>query len=606
MQFLPLLLIGLVALASSASAPVGAPEGSLLERISQASFEGRGVGTEGLSRARELLVAELKRQGLEPGFDVKDRQGGVQRSFTQPFRVFVGNKLGPGNRLTGAREGEFIPVAFSKSGAVENRPLVFVGFGISLRGSGSSVIYDDYEGLDVKDKIVVALLGDPAIGAAESVFRNPAYYHYSQPLYKVQNAEMHGAAGIILVKDPLSWQAGVEPPLRFQARQGGGAVSGLLAVQAKSRLVEELLGASLRSLQEEIARKQKPVSFVAEKPANLAVDMTRELGDVENVGAWIPGKDPSVAHEVVVIGAHYDHLGFGGDSSMDPNGVGHVHPGADDNASGVEGVMQIATRIAREGANRRSVLALFFSAEEVGLVGSAKFVEALPLPEGAKIVAMINLDMIGRLQDNKLSALALKSGKEFDALIENTNAAFGFHLLKGDSGFGSSDHASFLAAKIPSLFFTTGAHQDYHRPSDTSEKIMWDGLLRVASFAHAVWGRIDGAAAAPTYDPASEETNQPPRQGRGYGVYFGSVPEFEQGEREGVLLQGVRPGSPAERAGLRAGDVLVALGEIKIKNLSDMVFALRYYRPNEEVVVAWIRNGERQEGRTILLAREGQ
>ena len=572
--------------------------------LSSLEFEGRGVGTKGLEKARDLLVSEYKRIGIVPAFKVKDRASdALLPSYTQELRVFVGNELAPGNSFADAPSAEFIPLAFSKSGQLKQVEVVFVGFGISVRQAGD-FIYDDYDGQNVKGKIVIAFQGDPGTGNRDSKFRNPAYYHYSSPLYKVQNAELHEAAGIILVRDPLSLAGNAEPPLQFQSRQGGGSSFSLLVGQSSLKYMETFLGKSLKDIQDKIAKNQKPFSFSAERKADLRVNLIRNLGNVENVAAFIPGTDPNYEKQVIVIGAHYDHLGYGGDSSMDHDAVGKVHPGADDNASGVQAVLHIAEKLKNEKTNRHPILLVLFTAEEIGLLGSKYFTENLPLPPEAKISAMINLDMVGRLDKNKLSVLALRSAKEFDSLIGDVNKKFNFEILKGDSGFGSSDHANFLQMKIPTLFFTTGAHEDYHRPSDTFDKINQAGMEKVEGFVLATLHSIDALPNGPTYDPSSEDTLEPPRQGRGYGVYFGSIPEFKQSEIEGVLLQGVRAGSPAEKVGLKSGDILTGLGEIKIKNLYDLVFALRFYRPNEEVDVNWIRGKEKMSGKTILKSRE--
>ncbi|HEY8279350.1 MAG TPA: M28 family peptidase [Bdellovibrionota bacterium] len=578
------------------------PRIALLERLASPEMEGRGVGTAGLGKACDLLVDRFKASGLKPAFVPKEGPA----SYLQEFRVFVGNELGSGNAFFGKGAPDFIPLAFSRSGELAASSLVFAGFGISLRGeNGAPSAYDDYAGLDVHGKIVLVLTGDPGTGNRDSLFRNPAFYTYSTPMYKVQNAQLHGAAGIVLVRDPLSL-SGPEPSLRFQPRQGGGATSEILAGQISISFADILLGASgkLRSLQEKIAKEQKPSSLVLEGQGSFKVALTRQLGAVQNVAAVIPGNEPLLAKEYIVIGAHYDHLGYGGDNSLDPDGLGKIHFGADDNASGVQAVVDIAERIHLFGA-RRPVLVVLFSAEEVGLLGSAEFVNHLPIPESASVVAMINLDMVGRLQQNRLSVMGLKSAKEFSDLVDRANMDAGFVLAKGDSGFGSSDHASFLRAKIPSVFFTTGAHGDYHRPSDIAEKIEAAGLERVEEIAYSLWREIDERAEAPTYDPSRETPDQPPRDGRGYGAYFGSIPDFEQGELAGVLLQGVRPDSPAAKAGLQTGDILTGLGEINVRNLQDLVFALRYYRPNEEVLVRWQRQGKEMSAEAVLQERSG-
>lgn len=569
-----------------------------LERLASREFEGRGVGTHGLDLARDLLVDRLQAAGIEGGIVGKDGQ----RSHLEEFRVFVGNELGAGNGFAGAAAGEFVPLAFSKSGSLTDAALTFVGFGITLRESGDFQ-YDDYAGLDVKGRVVIALLGDPGTGNKDSAFRNPAFFHYSSVMYKVQNAERHGAAGIILVRDPLSLGGDAEPALQFQSRQGGGATSEILAGQISIAFGEKLLGRELLTLQQQIASSQTPASFELGARASFGVDLRRQVGQVQNVIGFIPGTDASVSSEYIVLGAHYDHLGFGGDHSMDPNGTGQVHAGADDNASGVQAVLHLAQQIKAAGGIRRPVVVAFFSAEEVGLLGSKEFTQAMPLPEGARAVAMINLDMVGRLSNNRLTVLALKSAPEFSPAIDEVNKEFQFDLARGDSGFGSSDHANFLQAKIPALFFTTGTHADYHRPSDTAEKINRAGLERIENFVLAVLRRLD-AGAAPTFDPKGVDPEQPPREGRGYGVYFGSVPDFEQQGNEGVLLTGVNPGSPAALAGLQAKDILTGLGEIRVKNLYDLVFALRFYRPNEEVEVRWVRAGVAMAAKTTLRRRE--
>ncbi|MGZ3693257.1 MAG: M20/M25/M40 family metallo-hydrolase [Bdellovibrionota bacterium] len=595
---IPFLSILVLSAGLSYSALSGAWNMDELKLLSSPEFEGRGVGTKGLEKARDLLVARLQALGIEGG--IVDKDG--NRTYLEPFRVFVGNELGADNHFADSNSAEFMPLAFSHSGSVPKAQLVFVGFGISLRET-DSFAYDDYSGMDVKDKIVVALLGDPGTGNKESPFRNPAYYTYSSAMYKVQNAERHGAAGIVLVRDPLSLDNGVEAKLQFQPRQGGGATSDILAGQASIAFVQKMLGRNLLEIQRGIAASQKPNSFAVESQTNMSIDLQRQLGDVQNVVGFIPGNDPAVANEYLVLGAHYDHLGYGGDFSMDPNGAGKIHPGADDNASGDQAVLHLAEQIKNHGGNRRGLVVIFFTAEEIGLLGSRQFTETLPLPEGAHAVGMINLDMVGRLNNNRLTVLALKSSPGFSDLVDSVNKDFSFDLARGDSGFGSSDHASFLAISIPSLFFTTGTHEDYHRPSDTSDKINGPGMERVEQFVHGIWNGLDQGA-APVFDPKGLDPETPPREGRGYGAYFGSVPDFEQGPIDGVLITGVNKGSPAEKSGLQAKDLLVGLGEIKIKNLYDFVFALRFYRPNEEIEVRWLREGVAMSGKTTLKPRE--
>jgi len=599
---LPAMAVLLLVSGAFAPSAAVAPGIELLNTLASPDFEGRGVGTAGLDKARDLIQTRLAGAGLLPAFPGRE---GQPASYLQELRVFIGNDLLPGNAFFGRGDPSFIPLAFSRSGAIENAGLVFVGFGISLRPQAGRPDYDDYAGLDVKGKIVVAMTGDPGTGNPSSFFRDSSLHSYSTPIYKVQNAELHGAAGIVLVRDPLSLSGqGGEPALRFQPRQGGGAATGVLAGQISRVFAETLLGRDLRALQERIASTQRPASFAVDARGGMRVALDRRMGAVQNVAGLVPGTDPALAREFLVVGAHYDHLGYGGDHSHDPDGIGHAHPGADDNASGVQAAVSLAERVRRAGGGRRPLLVVLFTAEESGLLGSQHFVENPPLPEGARIVGMINLDMIGRLERNKLNVIDAGSALELPGLVERANREAGFFdLAMASSSFGSSDQASFLRKKIPAVFFTTGAHRDYHRPSDTAEKINAQGVARVEELTFALWRAIDSAAAPLTYDPASETPEQPPREGRGYGAYFGSVPEFEQGAHEGVLLQGARPGSPAEEAGLRAGDVLNGIGEIRVRSLQDLVFALRFYRPNDEIVVRWMRGGQAMSAKAVLRDR---
>lgn len=565
----------------------------VLREISSPFYKGRGVG-EGLDLARDYLLKEMKNIGLEGSFP--------EGKYLQEFPVFKRNIMGKNNFLGDSRlEEDFIPLSFSISGKMEETPLVFAGFGISFDG-----VYDDYAGIDVKGKIVIVLTGDPAIGSSESIFRDPAYYHYSQSIYKVQNALNHSASGIILVRNPLSFIGDEEAPLHFSERSGGGAVFDILAGMSTNAYINRFLKEeSLLDIQKKIALTQKPRSFFLHELLPMGIELERELGNIQNIVGLLPGTDPNLKEEYIVVGAHYDHLGLGGESSREPGGgIGKVHHGADDNASGVDAILHIAKNI--QGKNRRPVLFCLFTGEELGLLGSRHFVENLPLEEGSKIVAMLNLDMVGRMKSNRLIIMAQDSAHEFGELIGKSRKDIDIDLIKGPNNVASSDHAPFLRNRIPAVFFHTGVHSEYHRPSDTQDKIEVEGLKKVVSFSLNFLKELDSLEQGPTYNKDLEDEITPPRTGRGYGSYFGSIPSFEQSGVEGVLLDGVKVDSPAAKVGLQKGDILTALGEIKIANLHNFVFALRFYRPKEEVLVDWIRDGVSMEGKVVLESRELQ
>ena len=309
---------------------------------------------------------------------------------------------------------------------------------------------------------------------------------------------------------------------------------------------------------------------------------------LRNVVGRIPGRGP-LANEMIIIGAHYDHLGLGGFGSLDPDSTGIVHNGADDNASGTAALLEVARNLARRDApGHRSILLVAFTAEELGLIGSEHFVRQLNL-EKHPVYAMLNLDMVGRLRQNRLAVFGIETAREFPEILDQLNQQYGFDLKTSGDGFGRSDQSSFYAAKIPVLHFFTGTHEDYHRTTDDWEKINAPGAYRIAEFvADAAW-RLATASQTLSF------VNRPPPKrpmGGGYGAYLGTIPDMTE-TPGGVRLTGVRSGSPADRAGLKAGDILIKLGDTEIKDLYDMTDALRAHKPGDSVTLIILREGRK-------------
>ena len=309
----------------------------------------------------------------------------------------------------------------------------------------------------------------------------------------------------------------------------------------------------------------------------------------QNVVAVLPGSSPALRGQLLVIGAHYDHLGYGGFGALDPDSTGKVHDGADDNASGVAALIEVARLLhARHAA--RTIVFIAFSGEEIGTIGSAYFVKH-PLVEPVdSVYAMLNMDMVGRLRKDRLLALGAATAQEFPALLDSLNRKEGarFDLRASGDGWGPSDHASFFAAKRPVLQFFTDLHEDYHRTTDRWQKINAVGLARVAGFVADVAWTLANRAAPLTFVDAA-----PPQMaagGSGYGAYLGTIPDMT-GSPGGVRLVGVRAGSPAERAGLKAGDVITGMGSKAIANLIEMTEALRSHQPGDSVTIAVTRDG---------------
>jgi acetylornithine deacetylase/succinyl-diaminopimelate desuccinylase-like protein len=327
-------------------------------------------------------------------------------------------------------------------------------------------------------------------------------------------------------------------------------------------------------------------------PPDAPAVLHTALGGVEtrNVVAVLPGSAPALRGQVVVVGAHYDHLGYGGFGALDdPDSTGKVHDGADDNASGIAALLEVA-RLLHARHPARTIVFIAFSGEEIGDIGSAYFVKH-PLVEPVdSIYAMLNMDMVGRLRRDRLLAMGAATAQEFPALLDSLNRkeSARFDLRASGDGWGPSDHASFFAAKRPVLQFFTDLHEDYHRTTDRWQKINAVGLARVAAFVADVTWTLANRRTPLTFVDAA-----PPQMaagGSGYGAYLGTIPDMT-GSPGGVRLTGVRAGSPAEHAGLKAGDVITGIGAKTVANLYDMTEALRSHQAGDTVTIAVTRDG---------------
>jgi len=568
--------------------------------LASPAMDGRAAGTPGADRAAQYLADHMARIGLHPLGD-----GGT---YFQRFSVLTRVRLGPDNAVAASTAGgagagprmfalgaDFLPFPFSDDGDL-TREVVFTGYGITA----PPVQYDDYAGLDVRGKIVLVMTGEPRERNPQGPFRQAEHFHYTELRHKVLNAREHGAAGIVVVESPARVEDSPRP------LRGTSPAWGIVAVSATRAVAGALLapaGLALVPLAAEIDRALAPRSGALPGVSlRLRVTLVRERGETANVVGLLPGTDPALKDETVVIGAHYDHLGRGSPVSLDPTPAETVHPGADDNASGAAAVLGLAEAFARAGGTRRSLVFVPFSGEEVGLLGSAHYVRQPPVPI-ERTVAMINFDMVGRMRDDKLHVMGVDTGQGLRALVEQAAAGQGVTLaLRGD-GVGPSDHTAFLNRERPVLFFFTGTHGDYHRPSDTWDKINPDGMRKVLAVAsravraladredRLAFVRVPGAPAAAR------------QGGQGYGPYFGIVPDFAESPTPGVRLGGVRPGSPAERAGLQSGDVILRFAGIAVRTLDDLTFALRQKRPGDVVEVTYVRADAERTVETALEQR---
>jgi hypothetical protein len=589
------LLAAALALALAGSAPaqtltVGAADSSryldTIKVLTVPAMEGRGDGTKGLTRAADLLEQRYKSLGLDPA---------GSHGYFQLFSLITGAKLAGNNHIveqvgTQKKElkldEEFVPFSFSSSGEV-SAPVVFAGYG----ASADEFQYDDYGGIDVKGKIVVLLRYEPAGFAAKS--GNQGLTRHAALITKAINARNHGAKAVVVVNGKLG--GGEDDLLTRFGSVSGPENTGIVLVQVKNDVAQEWFAAAGRTLagvQDEINSATKPESFAFPDTVHLAVDVNIETtrATVNNVLAYLPGK----SDEYIIIGAHYDHLGYGNYDSLAPAQIGQIHPGADDNASGTAGVLELARLFAPlKGQLPRGILFASFAGEELGLLGSADWVKEPTRPLD-KAVAMLNMDMIGRISGQKVYIGGVGTGSTFQAALAKAENGFPFHIENSAGGYASSDHTSFVAKKIPVLFFFSGLHSDYHKPSDTWDKINAPDAARLLDMVAKVMLQLDESTKRPQFVTVVEHQN--PHEGvaaggGGYGPYFGSIPDFGQTEK-GVRFSDVQPGSPAAKAGLKGGDVLVKFGDKTIMNLYDFTDALRGSKIGDMVEVTVLRDGK--------------
>jgi peptidase M28-like protein/PDZ domain-containing protein/PA domain-containing protein len=568
-----------------------------IKALTTPEMEGRGDGTKGLTRAEQLIERRYKALGLEPA----GRSG-----YQQPFTVITGARIKGDNHLrvqTSERKfdlklnEEYVPFSFSSSGSATGG-LVFAGYGATAPEFG----YDDYAGLDVKDKIVIVLREEPASFSGKSGNAGPT--QHSHLITKAINARNHGAKAVVLVNGQLEPKE--EDLLTRFGSVTGPTDAGILLVQAKNAEVEKWFaaaGKSMPELQGQINHMGKPVSFAFQESVRATVDVSIEntRATVNNVLAYLPG----TTDEYVIVGAHYDHLGRGNFDSLAPEQIGQIHPGADDNASGTAGVLELARYFApMKGKLRRGILFANFAGEELGLLGSAEWVKE-PTKPLEKAVAMLNMDMIGRIKGDKIYVGGVGTGSTFSDLLKGTQSKAHLNIEYSLSGYASSDHTSFVAKKIPVLFFFSGLHSDYHKPSDTWEKIDAGAAVRLLGLVADVTEELAYEPQRAAFQTVKEESpvgGVAAAGGGGYGPYFGSIPDFGQVEN-GVRFSDVRPGSPAAKAGFKAGDVLVQFGDKPIKNLYDFTDALRRSKIGDVVEVTVQRDGKPVTAKVTLEQR---
>jgi TolB protein len=568
-----------------------------IRTLSSDAMEGRGLNTKGLAQAAAYIEKELKAAKLEPAFG---------KSYRQKFPVKMGVALGEKNSIQGLSDDDWTPLGFSSSGTFSG-PIAFVGYGIDA----PALNYREFEGIDLKGKVALMLRYEPQERDEKSVFDGRRPSRWSALRYKALQARERGAVAVIFVTGPLQDEG--KDKLPALANDGPESPAGLPVIQVKTSVVQKWI--DLAQFQKDVDADLKPRSRILHpdlRPesrrfiSTLAgtVDVKATYADAENVAGVIPGRG-NLKDQIVVIGAHYDHLGYGGKGSMKPNDNA-IHNGADDNASGTAAILVAARRLnelLKDAKDRRTIVVALFSAEESGLGGSSYFVEHAPLPM-KNVVAMINLDMVGAMKDDKLVALGSESAPEWKPLLERLGGELKLAINASGDGYGPSDQTSFYAKQIPVLHFFTGTHERYHTPEDDADAVNFAGAERAAELTARVAAALAKGEVTPGYARA---TSAPAMEGdsRGYGAWLGTIPDFSAMEASGggVKLADVRAGGPADKAGIKGGDVLVEMAGTRIENLYDMTFALQDHKPGETVDVVVLRGGQRLTLRATLGSR---
>ncbi|HET9569188.1 MAG TPA: M28 family peptidase [Vicinamibacterales bacterium] len=590
-----LLALSVAALSAQTPAPVTATgTRAYVETLASDRFAGREAGSTGEQQAGDYIAAQLARIGARP---LPGRQDVFMSfDFTAGSRD-GGSQLSSGSQRFSA-PADVVALSFSDDGTV-SAPAVFAGYGIVVP-EAQNFGYDSYATLDVKDKAVVVLRYFPEDADKET---KSILARYSDLRYKALAARQRGAKALLVVTGPRSPNAGQTVPITFDTALAG---SGIPAASISGKAAAALFGSrSLESVQKELDSGNPHVAGFALDgvTVELSTKLVREKRTARNVVAFLPATSPVTGIEKpwIVVGAHYDHLGLGrnGNSLASGADVGKPHVGADDNASGSAAVLAVAEAFARRPMRRRNLVIALWSAEEIGLIGSNTFVNAPPIPLN-QVAAYFNFDMVGRMQDNKLAVQATGSSTTWASLIERANVAAGFNLNLQPDPYQPTDVATFNQASVPSLNFTTGAHLDYHKPSDTPDKINYEDLDRIAEFATTIAARLMESDQAPQFVKVEQSSQTVSRTG--VRLFTGTVPDYAA-DAKGLLLGGVIGGGPAEQAGLQKGDVIIEIAGQTIANIYDYTYALELLKIGEPVKVVYMRGSERRETTLTPAAR---
>lgn len=584
-----------------------------VDYLCRPELEGRLTGTPGERMATAYVAAYLDSLGLIPAGD--------NGEWFQPFDFTAGVDLGTENRLTrGETEYElqtdWIPVPFSKTGLAESAEVVFAGYGIAAPAEEEEEEYDSFVHLDVQDKWILVFRYMPEDISAE---RRQQLSRFTSLRYKAMVARDKGARGLIVVSGPNSGVKHELTPFQFDGSLSGASVPVISISDAVAEQWLEGTDKSLKQLQDDLDNGQPTMGFPLE---GVEVSASIDIQRVKRKGRNVLGRLPATDHpteQYVVIGAHVDHLGKGpsGSSLARDAKPDDIHFGADDNASGVAAMLEVAEYLAKQAADGRwqpkyDVLFAAWSGEELGLVGSNHFLKAQPPTGGSEhgaketqrhpqIVACLNMDMVGRL-DKKLILQGVGSSSIWKGEIEKRNAPIGLPITLQKDSYIPTDASAFYLHGVPILSAFTGSHSEYHTPRDTPDTLNYEGAAKIARFMGLVARSLAAVDNVPDYQA---QTGPKPGQARArMRAYLGTIPDYTESELKGVKLSGVSRNGPAAAAGVQGGDVIVGLAGKKIENIYDYTYAIEALKIGQPVDILVQRNGKEVELKVIPGSRE--
>ena len=554
-----------------------------IKYLSSDKLEGRSPGSQGSKKAIKYITKHWEAQGVLPAGTKK---------YEQPFSFINNVSLGSRNilRIRNSKsrykvKEDFIPLGWSGSGNIDES-VVFVGYGFDI---DDSLSWNDYINVNVNKKWVLMFLNGPDGNSPHSP------YGYHKKLYnKVITARDHGAGGILLLE-----RTEKENKLQPLVYRQSASSAGLPIIQITHEIANDILKNNERKisdLRSIIDKKLSSISFELERRVSASVNLKFEKETATNIIGFIEGSDPILKNEYIVIGAHYDHLGYGGhrSGSLNPDSL-QIHNGADDNASGTAGVLELSHKLMMNKRSLgRSIITICFDAEEKGLLGS-KFYTQNPTKNLEQTTLMINMDMIGRLDEKAVTVGGTGSAKDLSDIVENVQKKHSLKIEKNMSGmdFGRSDHASFYKENIPALFFFTGAHQDYHKPTDDWDKIDYQGEKDILNFLYDLIIQLSNIEQKLLFTEIIDKS--PNNESPSFNVTFGVIPSYGS-QKVGMEIDGIsRKGGPADKAGMKKGDVIIEINRKKVRNIYDYMARLADLKNGDKIIVKIIRDTEEME-----------